>query len=187
MAEFLISYKKTMSIEGAYSNDADDSGGETWKGISRNNFPDWDGWCVVDGRKNVSDFPKCLNNYDVLEIQVQKFYKSEFWDKFRGDVIQYQDIADELFEQSINLGIGTANKNFQTCLTVLNRNSLYPDLVIDGAVGNTTIKALQTYLKTDTPDLLVKLLNRIQGYHYINLALRKPTQRKYIRGWATRC
>ena len=37
--------------EGNYSNDKDDPGGETYKGISRNMNKDWEGWKIIDSYK----------------------------------------------------------------------------------------------------------------------------------------
>ena len=42
-----------MEHEGGYVDDRDDRGGETYRGISRNNFPDWKGWKKIDGFKPV--------------------------------------------------------------------------------------------------------------------------------------
>lgn len=41
MAEFNIAFQKTLTHEGGYVNDPEDSGGETYKGISRNNHKNW--------------------------------------------------------------------------------------------------------------------------------------------------
>ena len=37
-----------FKAEGFYSNDIDDSGGETLYGIARNKNPKWLGWKIVD-------------------------------------------------------------------------------------------------------------------------------------------
>ena len=51
MSDFNIAYAKTGHAEGGYANNPDDSGGETVQGISRNNFPKWRGWMIVDLEK----------------------------------------------------------------------------------------------------------------------------------------
>jgi lysozyme family protein len=38
----------TLRNEGYYVNDKDDSGGETYRGISRVNFPKWAGWAIEE-------------------------------------------------------------------------------------------------------------------------------------------
>ncbi len=51
MAKFIDAYKKVLNNEGIYSNDPDDAGGETYKGISRKANPNWDGWISIDAIK----------------------------------------------------------------------------------------------------------------------------------------
>ena len=48
MAKFSISLQKTLAHEGFYSNDPDDLGKETYKGISRIFHPKWNGWTIID-------------------------------------------------------------------------------------------------------------------------------------------
>jgi len=52
----------TLDLEGGYSNDIDDAGGETYAGISRNNFPDWYGWTIIDDLKDEINFPKNIDS-----------------------------------------------------------------------------------------------------------------------------
>lgn len=44
MADFKIAFDITNKTEAGYANNPDDSGGETYAGISRNNWPYWEGW-----------------------------------------------------------------------------------------------------------------------------------------------
>ena len=45
-------------FEGNYSNDKDDPGGETYKGISRNMNKDWEGWKIIDSYKGKKNYPE---------------------------------------------------------------------------------------------------------------------------------
>ena len=40
-----------LKHEGGYANVSGDLGGETYRGISRKNFPSWNGWEIVDEKK----------------------------------------------------------------------------------------------------------------------------------------
>ena len=51
MATFEDAYKKVVKVEGSYVCDSDDSGGETYKGISRRYNPKWEGWPIIDNYK----------------------------------------------------------------------------------------------------------------------------------------
>ncbi|HXS59002.1 MAG TPA: glycosyl hydrolase 108 family protein [Hanamia sp.] len=108
MADFKIAYQGTSVNEGGYANDPDDHGGETWKGISRNNETNWIGWHIVDMYKKLPNFPKNLYASSELEKAVQDIYKSNYWNLIRGDEINFQDCANDLYDSAVNVGVGTA-------------------------------------------------------------------------------
>ena len=51
MADFNESLKYILKNEGLYSNDTLDAGGETYKGISRKNNAEWEGWTIIEAAK----------------------------------------------------------------------------------------------------------------------------------------
>ncbi len=184
MANFKIEYDQTMGHEGGYVNDPDDAGAETYKGISRRFHPGWPGWVIVDRLKSMSNFPECLKDEPSLEPLVETFYKQEFWDKFQGDQIKDQSVASELFDTSVNMSKSRAVKFLQISLNRLNRNQkLFPDMVEDGQLGPGTLNSLSIYLTNDDAFLLVKMMNVLQGMHYIDYMGKSPKQEKYCRGW----
>jgi len=175
-----------MSHEGGYGNDPDDVGGETYKGISRVYNPSWVGWQVVDNLKSGDDFPKNLELSEELQHLVKQCYKEKYFDPFRGDKMP-RELALEMFDTGVNMGVGRAVKFMQIALNVLNRNGkLYQDQVADGDYGPTTHKCLTKYLHTDNEMLLCKIINVLQGNHYINYMTKSPKQEKYARGWFKR-
>lgn len=186
MAQFSISYRKTMRIEGGYANNPDDHGGETWRGIARKRHAEWPGWKIVDSHKTESDFPNNLSVDPELNNLVVRFYHDEFWVPLKADSISEQSIADELFDTAVNTGINPAVTFLQKSLNVLNRNQkLYKDIKVDGVIGSATIGALSVYLTTDTVDLLFKFMNTHQGCYYLSLML-DPSQEVFARGWFSR-
>jgi lysozyme family protein len=186
MSYFLEAYAITMSHEGGYSFDEDDVGGETYKGVSRVYNPSWLGWEVIDGYKHFPDFPECLDKDDALQDLVKQVYKEKYFDPYRGDLMS-NELALEMFDTSVNMGVGRAVKFLQISLNVLNRNQkLYQDQVADGDYGPTTHKCLTSYLQTDSEMLLCKIINVLQGNHYIEYMTKSPTQEKYARGWFNR-
>jgi len=187
MANFNTAYNITLGHEGGYSNDPDDVGKETYKGISRRYHPDWEGWVIVDEAKNSTDFPNNLESDSRLDEMVKLFYKSTYWNLFWGDELSEQELANELFDTSINMGTNRAVKFLQKSLNILNRNQQsYEDIVEDGQFGQNTYRALSMYLAMDGIDYLYKVLNILQGMHYINYMTESPTQEKYARGWLKR-
>lgn len=187
MANFEEAYHITLNFEGGYDNDPDDVGGETYKGISRRYHPDWSGWSIVDEAKGAVNFPNNLRGSTVLDALVKQFYKENYWNLFWGDEIPDQDIANELFDTGVNQCVRKSVKYLQNALNLLNRNQKnYPDIVEDGIFGPKTLETLKTYMKLDNIDVLYKIMNILQGMHYIEYMKKSPTQEKYARGWLKR-
>jgi len=201
MADFIKSYNITMKHEGLYSNDKDDFGGETYKGISKKYHPSWDGWEIIDTIKNevfgagfsnhrdeYTALNNSLSNSAELDSKVKLFYKQSFWDVFLGDFIKSQIIANELFDTSVNMGSNRAIAFLQMGLNVLNKaEKLYKNITVDGKMGQKTLDTLNMLLSIPGEDLvLYKVLNILQGNHYINQMLKTESQEKFARGWLSR-
>jgi lysozyme family protein len=184
---------KTLDLEGAYSNDRNDTGGETVYGVSRNNFPSWEGWKVVDHLKrlygaNTSEFKAALRNDADLSEHVRNWYKREFWNPFELDNITDFSLAFEIFDQSVNLGRKQTTLLIQRACNALNyRNTFGADLSIDGIVGPNTRRRLQEVGNDSRyTECLRRALDGLQVNHYISLGLNTNSRsdyRKYMRGW----
>ena len=191
MNNFAEAYNKTMKHEGGYVHDPYDLGGETYKGISRSYNPSWEGWDIIDVLKTEANWPDSLKDnldLDVLKLDksTKSFYKSRYFNPFKGDDMSVE-LATEMFDTAVNMGVGRAVKFLQTALNVLNRDEkLYKDMVEDGDYGQITHSCLSIYLTKDTEHLLLKLLNVLQGNHYISYMKKSPVQERYARGWFTR-
>ena len=77
MAQFEPAFEDMLKDEGGYqlTTLAGDTGGMTYAGIARNPNPNWEGWTLVDRKEFGGD----------LTSMVRRFYKSNFWDRIRGD------------------------------------------------------------------------------------------------------
>ena len=191
MANFEEAFKITAAHEGGYVFDPDDAGGETYKGISRRFNPSWDGWTIIDNLKELGisnkDLEAKLDRDDNLQEKVALFYKHNYWDKFWGDEIPVQEIGEELFDTGVNMGVRRAVRFLQESLNLLNRNQQnYPDIGEDGLFGKGTLNALKAYLQIDKGPYLLKVMNILQGKHYIEYMRKSPVQEKYARGWLNR-
>jgi len=193
MSHYLRILKSTLRIEGVYSNDPDDPGGETYCGIARKRHSTWTGWKIVDhhkarqgGKFRGFPFVEALARDSDLRWEVEEFYRVKFWDRIEGDKVALISslIAEELFDTAVNLYITRAVKFLQRALSLLNKEEeLYPDLVVDGLIGPATLNALWKFVdKYGTEDLLV-LMNVLQGARYVELVERNPKLEKYLRGW----
>lgn len=197
MADFLQAYEPVKQWEGGWCDVPGDSGGETYAGIARNFFPDWAGWPIIDAAKSrFLTTPRAFSGYldtlPVLRNLVTNFYRMEWWDKMNLAPLP-QELANELFEQAVNLGRGGAGKLLQRLCNALNYDrtsgqNLFDDLTVDGVAGPKTLAALARILEKRPTDLhpMIHGLNCLQGAHYIDLAARAPIQRKFLSGWLTR-
>jgi len=187
MADYDVAYDITLAHEGGYDNDPDDAGGETYKGVARKFYPTWAGWAIIDAAKEEPNFPDSLKDNIVLDSMIREFYKINYWNRIGGDDLSEQLLANELFDTGVNMGVSRAVEFLQKALNVLNRSGkLYDDIGEDGKFGNDTINALSAYLSTDSVNLLLKIINVLQGMHYVNYMTKNPTQEKYARGWFAR-
>lgn len=188
MANFDQAIKKTMNHEGGWVDDKEDRGGETYCGISRRFHPSWAGWNLIDAKRDRPDFPTSLTDEPAISLSVSQFYKDQFWNRFQGDNIADQAVAEELFDTGVNMGVGRAVNYLQQALNLLNRNELaWSDIVEDGQMGPRTMHALEACrIHEDNSHVLLKIMNNLQGSHYIKQMRKFPTQEKYARGWFAR-
>lgn len=102
MANFEIADRKTSANEGGYANVKGDNGGETYAGIARRFWSNWEGWSIVDQHKPLRHNQKIKSNE--LDRMVKAFYKKNFWDVIGGDSIEDQRTADILYDFGVNAG-----------------------------------------------------------------------------------
>jgi len=186
MANFDIAFKITMGFEGGYANDPDDTGGETIFGITRRDWPNSLIWARVDALKKQYGLIKAIPimNADAQLLKIAKsLFRKNYWDINNGDQIKNQDIANELFDTSVNMGTGTAARFLQRAINLSNKNhTAYKDIAVDGRIGNETLKALSLA----NSKLVFKIMNVLQGARYIEIMEHTPSQEKFALSWFSR-
>lgn len=184
MADFIIAYSRTSIHEGGWNNDPTDKGGETFKGISRKFWPAWNGWPIIDSMGTPNNFYEDIAKNMQLEQLVREFYIDNFWNKINGDRIVDQDIANEVYDTSVNMGYVVAVIFLQRSLNLLNNNGkLYKNITVDGVVGPETLAILNTHR---APKAVLKCLNGFQFERYKDIAENSQEQEKYFLGWLNR-
>ena len=188
MAKFEIGHPLTMGHEGGYANNKADTGGETYKGISRVWNPLWPGWRAVDAAKKqtgvVAMLDQILGNNAELQADVLKFYKLNYWDANRLDAVFDQDLASKLYDITVNMGVKRAALIWQEALNLTNVNGrAYPDTAMDGVVGVQTVTLTNAHPR---PKLLLQVVKGLQAERYINIMRNNPTQEVFALSWFTR-
>jgi len=185
MARFRVAYDLTMSYEGVYSLDPADPGGETFCGISRVHWPDWDGWPIVDQVKAAGQLASIGSN-QVLRTLARGFYKANFWDAWRGDDIHSQPIANKLFDLRVNLPPRRSPEFLQEALNLANRDQAkWPDIKVDGIIGPATIATLNRAVDGGDETLVLNLIRLLHGEYYLGRFRASPKMEKYV-GWIAR-
>lgn len=169
MASFEQAISKTLLFEGGYSNRPNDSGGETYAGVSRVNFPKWEGWSDIDAAKRQANFPKSLIANADLNGKVVAFYRQNFWVE---DPIIDQSTGARIFDLSVNVGKVHAFKIAQ----------IASGIEADGVWGPNTVHAINLH-----PDGSLVPLIRIgaENYHKA-IVLTHPEDAEFLRGWLAR-
>lgn len=190
--DFTAACQKVLSWEiGAfhgkrgYTDDSKDKGGETIAGISRRHHPLWPGWRIVDQYKDMPKFPGNLGAAP-LTSHIFMLYRNEYWEPLMCERMVEHNIAEEVFEIGVHMGVRPAGRMLQRTINLLNRNGkYYQDTEEDSFVGDETIDALRKCLTHNPSWRVVKILNVMQGSHYIERMRADPEMERFV-GWFDR-
>lgn len=152
MATFSKAITKVLKHEGGYMNDSFDYGGETNFGISKRAYPNLD-----------------IKNLTIEDAKA--IYKRDYWDKIKGDQIECEELALNIFDMAVNAGVGTAVKLVQIVCKV----------GVDGVFGSKTLAAVNGIGRKLNDSYT---LERVK--HYVNICNRNQSQNKFLRGWLNR-
>lgn len=164
----------TVGIEGGFSNHPADSGGATRFGVT----------------ERVARAYGFMGEMHALPVEVAtEIYRRGFWNALNLDGIAMlsDSVALEVFDTAVNTTHGFATQSLQRCLNVFNREQAdYPDITVDGIVGNDTLACLHTFITKRGPtgeQVLVEALNSLQGAYYITLSETRPKDEAFTFGW----
>lgn len=166
MADFEKAIANVISHEGGYVWAEHDSGGETNFGITDKLDGLIDRMADVDG-----DGDGDVLIFNLSKEQAKQIYKREFWNKIQGDLINDQQVANIVFDAFVNSG-KVALKQLQQVIGV----------DADGSIGPKTLDTLNYA----SPMLVFNSFKDARIRFYKALVDRKPTQKKFLKGWINR-
>lgn len=115
-----------------------------------------------------------------------------FWNQCKCDDIAAldDDLAVYVFDFAVNSSEGNAGNRLQRLLNVMNnRGKLYPDITVDGDIGNQTISSLNAFAKARGDAglrLFREAFNALRICLCFDLAERQQSQEENITGWFNR-
>ena len=147
-----------LANERGYVFDKNDPGGETKYGISQKAYPS-------------------LNIKALSLDEAKKIYYCDYWLKGKFEQISDKNIATQLFDLSVNLGIQAATIVLQRALRAGGIN-----VCEDGFIGSETLSGVSVL---EPLVLLAAIKAEATGY-YRTLAAQKPALQRYLDGWLNR-
>ena len=172
---------------GEYTNDPNDSGGPTKWGITIEPYQRYVGAAKTITAADI----QALTRDDAYKIYLDIYVTKPWFDKV---VAQSELIGAELIDSGVNCGVGTAGLWLQRVLNALNREGKdYPDVKLDGQIGQKTIDSLAAFLKvrnkplpvhfTEGEIVLWRYLNALQGVYYISVSEKRVQNEEFVFGW----
>lgn len=185
MANFYTSYNKTARYEGGYANHPADKGGETYAGIARNYWPNWEGWQTIDAIKRTAKTAKDINAKarvnSKLQDSISDFYRVYFWKNLGG--LNSQQLADSVYDMSVNAGVGRASKMLQQAYNQV--DGIKIKLVEDGAIGPKTISAINELTSDKVGEMALHMKYSLSRADYYK-SIAKGNQAQFLAGWLKR-
>ena len=150
--------------EGGFVNDPDDLGGATNKGITIGTFGEY------RKRKGLPS-PTVQELKNLSENDWYKIFKTMYWDRWRGDEIKSQSVANILIDWVWASGVHG-----------IRRPQAILGVSVDGIVGAKTIAALNAAY----PERLFEAIKADRAKFIDEICKARPKNEKYRKGWMNR-
>lgn len=117
---------------------------ESYAGIVRTSYPDWQGWRIIDNTKRNAEFSKALQENKELKKHVETYYR-RLYDDLKIERINYNPLALELFEGGAKLGRRLAVR------------------MLEDAANIVTVNFVKNYPVPITGEMSERLIERVNG------------------------
>lgn len=171
---FDAAFARTIGIEGGYSNNPADPGGETNWGIT-----------IAEARAHGFHGPM----RDMSIAAARDIYRQSYWNLLHLSEVDAISpaVAQEMFDIGVNRGRSVPVPYLQRALNAFNRQGKdYPDIAVDGLAGAMTIAALRSFIHQrgalGEKVMLHALLAQL-GVGYLEIVEKRPQSEDFIFGW----
>lgn len=163
-----------IGVEGGYANHPDDKGGETMWGVTK----------YVARKQGYLGPMREMPRATALDIYRKEYLIGPGFD-YVAEI--YPRVGLELFDSGVNLGVKWPQLWLQMCLNALNQQGEhYPDIEEDGDIGPATMRSLKAFKQRrgeKGEEVLLRMLDCLQGARYIEIARARKRNESFIFGW----
>lgn len=168
---------EVIAREGGYTNHPADRGGPTRWGITEQ----------VARAHGYRDDMRNLPRVVAVEIYFNRYWHGPGFDRVGA---LYPALAVELLDIGVNMGTEWPARWLQRSLNALNNGaSLYPDIAVDGRIGNMTLDALKLFKQrrgAEGEAVLLESIRSFRGVRYIEITEARPANEAFTYGWFRR-
>ena len=154
---FAKSLARVLVYEGGFSNDPDDPGGATMKGVTQGTYNSW---------RSRQKLP-LTSVSKITDAELAAIYKNDYWDRINADDLP-TGVDFCMFDAAVNSGVGGAAKWAQAVCSVN----------VDGDIGPKTMTSI---IAADPEDFIHEFCA-----HRLGTLQRLKTWGKFGKGWAAR-
>lgn len=158
---FDLYFKYILSVEGGYTNDKHDKGGET-------------NWGITKERARECGYTGSMKN--LSQEKAKEIYYDKYYTKTRINEIKDDRIKLSILDFYVNSG-RWGTKKAQVTLNELGYN-----LSVDGIFGRQSLEALNSVNVDD----FLRVYHEKQRQFYHNIVKYNPTQKDFLKGWLNR-
>ena len=154
-----------LKFEGGWSNDPDDLGGVTNKGVT---FKTYKHYC----RMTSKPIPSIGDLRRLTDDEFKDILKTMYWNACKADFIDSQSVANAIVDWAWHSGTVTAVKEIQKVLGV----------TADGIIGNVTLAAINSR----SPLPLFGAIQQARIAYLEGICKARPANQKFMKGWLRR-
>jgi lysozyme family protein len=159
-----------LNFEGGFSDNPNDHGGITNRGITFATFK-------LGAEKYLGMEPTLENLKNLTVEQAKTLYRKMYWEPMGGPKIMNKQVAHIMFDMAVDSGVGTAVRYMQKTL-----NNMGNSLAVDGVAGPLTLNAINTANSNE----LFNNFKTARINFYKAIIANDPTQKVFEQGWMNR-
>lgn len=167
MASFDLAIGTVLKNEGGLENNPSDPGGITNYGISLRFLQ------TIHPESTAQDIR------DMTESKATQIYETQFWERYKYNMIADQKLATKVFDLCVNMGAIPANQCLQRAVFATSHRAIDQD----GVLGPNSLFAINN----SAADCVLAALKSEAAGHYRCIIQANPKLKIFEKGWLTRC